>query len=380
MLRCRGINFMVGFFVCVASSVVAQDAALAPAQNASKALRAATQSMASATKSTDRVTALTQTIRALENGLQAMREGMRGVTIREREVRLKFDSQRDQISRLLGVLQTLERATTPLLLIHPTGPVGTARSGMMLSEITPGLQKQAEALRIQLEELSAIQVTQQIAQDDLTQGLKSLNQARTELSQAVASRTALPKRVVDDPQRLLQLARTSETLDYFAQALAQNNIDVQNGSILRFGDAFGRVDLPTSGSIFRKFNQRDAAGIERPGVLLSTSTLSLITAPWASTVRYSGPFLDYGNVIILEPDPDYLIVLAGMSSVYVSEGDIVPKGGPVGLMGGKELVLGDLLVEVSNASGTLAQETLYIEIRKSGTAVDPLDWFQVNKG
>jgi septal ring factor EnvC (AmiA/AmiB activator) len=376
----RTICFATAIITACVTCAFAQDDTLAPAQMASKALREATQSMASAERSGDRVAALTQTIRALEDGLEAMRDGLRGVSIREREVRLKFDSQRDQISRLLGVLQTLERATTPLLLIHPTGPVGTARSGMMLSEITPGLQKQAEALRIQLEELSAIQITQQIAQDDLTQGLKSLNQARTKLSQAVASRTTLPKRVLDNPEHAQNLARTSETLDKFAQALAQNNIAVSGDTILHFDDALGGIPLPANGTIFRKFNQRDAAGIERPGILLATPALSLVTAPWPSTVRYSGPFLDYGNVIILEPDPDYLIVLAGMKNVYVVEGDIVPKGGPIGLMGGKELALDDLLVEVSNASGTLAQETLYIEIRKNGAPVDPIDWLQVNKG
>jgi septal ring factor EnvC (AmiA/AmiB activator) len=362
------------------NAFVAQENSLTPALKASLALRAATESLEKAKDADDRVAALTETIRAYEDGLQAMRSGLRGVSIRERSLRLEFDSQRDQISRLLGVLQTLERATTPLLLIHPTGPVGTARSGMMLSEITPGLQKQAELLREQLQELSSIQVTQQIAQDDLTESLKGLNQARVELSQAIASRSDLPQRIVDDPERVQQLAQTSQTLDNFANALLETDVGVTPETIVRFEDGLGKITLPANGSIFRKFNQVDAAGIKRPGVLLATPALSLVTAPWASTVRYSGPFLDYGNVIILEPDPEYLIVLSGMNQIYSSAGDIVAKGDPIGLMSGKELELGDLLVEVSQASGTLAQETLYIEIRKNGNPIDPIDWFQVNKG
>jgi len=363
-----------------ATQSYAKDSALEPARNASIALRAATASLAKATEADDRVAALTETIRAYEDGLQAMRDGLRTVSIRERSLRLKFDSQRDQISRLLGVLQTLERATTPLLLIHPTGPVGTARSGMMLSEITPGLQKQAEALRLELEELSAIQVTQQIAQDDLTESLKGLTKARVALSQAIASRADLPNRVIDDPVKLQQMVQTSETLDFFAATLAESETNTLSESIRRFEDALGTIDLPANGTIFRKFNQEDAAGIERPGILLATPALSLVTAPWASTIRYSGPFLDYGNVIILEPDPDYLIVMSGMNQIYGVSGDIVSKGDPIGLMSGKELELGDLLVEVSNTSGTLAQETLYIEIRHKGKPVDPVDWFQLNKG
>ncbi len=374
------ISFVAAFFGASVGSTWAQSDIIKPAQEASVALRAATEALENADEADDRVRALTQTIRAYEDGLKAMRDGLRVVSIRERSLRIEFDNQRDQISRLLGVLQTLERATTPLLLIHPTGPVGTARSGMMLSEITPGLQKQAEALRIQLEELSKIQVTQQIAQDDLTEGLKGLNTARVALSQAIASRTDLPQRILNDPERVQRLAQTSETLESFAKALVTQDIGTTPGSILRFEDGIGQIQLPASGRVFRKFNQTDAAGIKRPGILLATPALSLVTAPWASTVRYSGPFLDYGNVIILEPDPTYLIVLSGMSRIYAVAGDIVSKGDPIGLMSGKELELGDLLVEVSQASETLTQETLYIEIRKDGKPVDPIDWFQVNKG
>lgn len=373
--------WVCAIIMAVAPSLAwAQADVLQTAQDASAALRAATSALESADKAEDRVRALTKTIRAYETGLSAMRNGLRGVSIRERALRLQFDSQRDQISRLLGVLQTLERATTPLLLIHPTGPVGTARSGMMLSEITPGLQKQAEALRFQLEELASIQVTQQIAQDDLAEGLKGLNQARVALSQAIASRTDLPQHILDDPEQVQRLAQTSKTLEGFATALTKQDIGIKHDSILRFDDGIGKIQLPANGRIFRKFNQSDAAGIERPGILLATPALSLLTAPWASTVRYSGPFLDYGNVIILEPDPEYLIVMSGMSRIYVVAGDIVSKDDPIGLMSGKELELGDLLVEVSQASETLAQETLYIEIRKNGQPIDPIDWFQVNKG
>jgi septal ring factor EnvC (AmiA/AmiB activator) len=374
-------SVIVAAIIAVTPSLTwAQADVVQSAQKASIALRAATAALEGADEAEDRVRALTKTIRAYENGLNAMRAGLRGVSIRERSLRLKFESQRDQISRLLGILQTLERATTPLLLIHPTGPVGTARSGMMLSEITPGLQKQAEALRFQLEELSSIQVTQQIAQDDLSEGLKGLNKARVALSQAIASRTDLPQRILDNPEHVQRLAQTSLTLDNFANALINQEIGATPGTILQFEDGIGKIQLPANGSIFRKFNQTDAAGIERPGILLATPALSLLTAPWASTVRYSGPFLDYGNVIILEPDPAYLIVLSGMSRIYVVAGDIVSKDDPIGLMSGKELELGDLLVEVSQASETLAQETLYIEIRKNGKPIDPIDWFQVNKG
>jgi septal ring factor EnvC (AmiA/AmiB activator) len=41
-------------------------------------------------------------------------------------------------------------------------------------------------------------------------------------------------------------------------------------------------------------------------LVLATRPNALVTTPWPSSVRYAGPLLDYGNVIILEPESDYL--------------------------------------------------------------------------
>jgi septal ring factor EnvC (AmiA/AmiB activator) len=34
------------------------------------------------------------------------------------------------------------------------------------------------------------------------------------------------------------------------------------------------------------------------------------------------PLLDYGNVIILEPESDYLLIVAGLATVFVQAGDL----------------------------------------------------------
>ena len=40
-----------------------------------------------------------------------------------------------EIAQLLGVLLSMDSAPSPVLLLHPSGPVGTARSGMILAEV-----------------------------------------------------------------------------------------------------------------------------------------------------------------------------------------------------------------------------------------------------
>ncbi|MDA0223079.1 MAG: hypothetical protein O3C11_07155 [Proteobacteria bacterium] len=100
-------------------ALAASDEPVFAARNAAENLRAATQALTDAREARDRVSALSNTIRAYEQGLQAMRESLRRAAIREYSLKLQIEARRNQLSQLLGVLQTLERASTPLLLIHP---------------------------------------------------------------------------------------------------------------------------------------------------------------------------------------------------------------------------------------------------------------------
>ena len=372
----RQLLGLVLFLLSGATTAWAQDTALDQATRATATLAIASDLLRAADTGKDRVAALTEAVRAYEQGLAAMRESLRAAAIRERALTLDFESRRDQLSRLLGVLQTLERATTPLLLIHPTGPVGTARSGMMMSEVSPVLYSQAEDLRAQLQELAALQDFQRNAEHELEAGLAGVQQARVTLSQAISNRTDLPQRFVDDPIKVQILADNSKTLQAFTESLiVQSVAEAAEAQPLPFDAAAGAVPLPVQGTVLRRFNEADAAGLKRPGVVLSTRPLSLVTAPWSSTVRYAGPFLDYGNVMILEPEAGYLIVLAGLDRVYAEIGQILDQGDPIGLLGGNAPATQDFLIEASEGGGTMEQETLYIEIRENGTPTDPANWF-----
>ncbi|MCP5076111.1 MAG: peptidoglycan DD-metalloendopeptidase family protein [Rhodobacteraceae bacterium] len=348
------------------------------AQIAAEALQNAATNLRQAENAKDRVEALTQTIRAYESGLAVMRGGLRSATIRERVLHLEFDNRHDQLSRLLGVLQTLERATTPMLLIHPTGAVGTARSGMMMSEISPSLQRQAEELRVQLEELNELRDLQIKAEADLRVGLAGIQEARVALSQAISDRTDLPKRVSEDPVRTQILADNSATLTIFASSIKALPEGINEERQEPFASTKGQLPLPLPGTVLRRFKETDAAGLRRPGLLLTARPLSLVAAPSFATVRYAGPFLDYGNVIILEPDTGYLLIFAGLDQVFVELGQIVNENEPVGLLGGKQLATKEFLIEASEGGGAIAQETLYIELREKGEPIDPEIWFAIS--
>ena len=104
-----------------------------------------------------------------------------------------------------------------------------------------------------------------------------------------------------------------------------------------------------------------------------------MTAPTAATIRYRGPLLDYGQVLILEPQQDTLFVLAGLAQVYGKIGQVVPAGSPLGLMGGQTSQIDAILSQSRDGAGIDRTETLYIEVRQGNVPVDPLDWFTSQK-
>ncbi len=344
---------------------VAEDAAAAAA-----ALQDSVADLQEAEAAKDRVSALTTTIRAYEEGLVALREALRQAELRQEALALQFQTKRDRIAQLLGVLSSIESEPGPLLLLHPTGPLGTVRSGMMLADVTPALQLEAEALRADLTELRDLQALQVAAGKTLSAGLSAAQDARSTLSQAMSDRTELPRRFTEDPEVLKGLLESADTLEAFAAGLALDD----TGS-MSFADAKGKLELPVLGTVLLFPNETDARGVTRPGFTLATRPGALVIAPWAATIRYTGPLLDYGNVIILEPGGGYLVVLAGLKQVYGSVGEVVARGAALGLMGGSEAAGADFLVPATDGGGVRGTETLYLELRQGADAVDPMEWF-----
>ena len=348
-----------------ASSGVAEDAAEASAE-----LQQAVAALQVAEGAKDRVAALTQTIKAYEEGLAALREALRQAELRETALTLQFQTKRDRIAQLLGVLSRIDAEPGPLLLLHPTGPLGTVRSGMMLADVTPALQAEVNHLKGQLQELSDLRRLQKAAGATLGQGLAAAQAARSDLSQAMSDRTKLPKRFTEDPEVLRGLLESADTLEAFAGGLALD--DSGNAS---FADQQGKLDLPALGTLLLKPNETDVRGVTRPGMTLATRPAALVTSPWAATIRYRGPLLDYGNVMIIEPGGGYLMVLGGLDQVYGEVGEVIAKGAALGLMGGAAAGSGDLLAQSTEGSGGRETETLYIELRQGSEPVDPMAWF-----
>ena len=351
----------------------------AAARSAAAALDAAALKLAEADSARDRVKALTETLRAYEAGLAAMRDGLRRASIREAELQAELDSREGEISQLIGVLQSIGQQPTPVLLLHPSGPLGTARSGMILADVAPALDRRVAGLRRTLIEARDLRALQQSAANRLQEGLNGVQEARTALSQAMADRRDLPRRFTEDPIKTALLIASTETLEGFASGLSGVAENEAEGSLPDITGRKGSLPLPVEGRILRHAGEQDLAGITRPGIVLATRPGALVTTPTAATIRYRGPLLDYGNVMILEPQAGTLFVLAGLEVVYGAAGQVLPAGSPVGLMGGREPGAKAILMQAAAGSAGDRTQTLYIEVRQGNMPENPETWFATTK-
>lgn len=372
---------LLALFLVLPVGTQAQEAT--PAQAAAGALeelRAARGLLEAARDGRERVAALSETVKAYEAGLSAVRTGLRRAVIRERELSLKLAGQEQEIAALLTVLQARGRVGSPSLFLHPDGALGTARAGMIVSQMTPALNAQADSLRETLLEVSTLRQLQAGAEATLQDGLTGVQDARAALSQAIGDRTELPRKFSEDPVKTALLIATTDTLSAFAEGLGE----ISGGPLGTNASADimarkGALPLPVAGRLLRRVGEPDAAGITRAGILVATRPRALVSAPAAATIRYQGPLLDFGNVMILEPEAGLLIIFAGLDLVYGRTGEVVAEGAPLGLMGGKDAAVGEILTQVGDGTGSDLSQSLYLEVREENEPVNPESWFRTDR-
>ena len=97
---------------------------------------------------------------------------------------------------------------------------------------------------------------------------------------------------------MTMLARDSASLTALAAALAE--APRRAGAAAR--GRRRRCAWPVAGTVLQHFDEPDAARVRRPGIVVGAAPRALVTAPADALVRYAGPFLEYGYVVVLEPD------------------------------------------------------------------------------
>lgn len=336
------------------------------AREASEALAVATASLAEADGASDRIAALTRTVRGFEDGLAAMRASLRDVVLEERETEDRLRARTADLAALSSLLGAAERMPEARLMLHPEGPLASARAAMLSAEILPALEALRANVASDAARLKELRTVQSAGLSQLEDGARLVRQARVELADSLRARTAPPPALSTDAAALEALINSSETLAAFADSLVPD-LPAPRPFLNEYA-------LPVSGALIGAYGDEG-----RPGWTFATPARALLTSPADATIRFAGTMPGQGDVLILEPSPGQLVILTGLGESLVSRGQIVARGEPIGFMPGASSGEQENLIESDPEDGQSPGERLYMEIRQGQAPVDPSTVFRTGE-
>ncbi|HEY6257819.1 MAG TPA: peptidoglycan DD-metalloendopeptidase family protein [Xanthobacteraceae bacterium] len=338
-------------------------------------------------------------IRALEEQVAAAEARLKPLALREQALRQSLEDRRGLMAEVLAALQRIGRHPPPALMVSPQDALQSLRSAMLLGAVLPVMRRDADRLIADLLELTRIREQIATERDGLTRDLAAQAQGRQRLAlltdQRQKQQTENEKALGQERQRLAELARAADNLKDLMTKLEQSLPRGGRGSgkaaegrqdfaalkdpgrlepAIAFATAKGRLPLPVNGVRIKEFGAPDGIGGTEKGLTVATRPGAQITAPCDGTVVYSGPFRNYGHLLILNAGSGYHVLLAGMDRISVDLGQFVVTGEPVAVMGGGG---GQVPAALAASSG---QPVLYVEFRKDGTPVDPSPWWATSEG
>lgn len=263
------------------------------------------------------------------------------------------------MNKLLPVIQRLATAPATTLLVAPLSPQDSIRGIAILQGLTTELGQQAAMIKAQsaalataIDQAQAARIRLDAAvtqQQDAAIGLnRDIQQARQD---ELADSNQEVAEAADAAKAEHELTSLNAAIDRLVSKAPSHHASLQPGG----------AGAPVAGRIILAYGAPTPAG-PSTGISYASAPGANVTSPCAGTILYAGPLTDYGTVVIAGCGNGLAAVLAGMSHLYVSQGQRVVHGQPLGSM------------QSFNPDYPTRQPHLYVELRQNGTPIDPTSW------
>jgi septal ring factor EnvC (AmiA/AmiB activator) len=357
------VVFAIGIVALFISSAAAQPAG--SARRLTQVERERGQAAETATRLRTEASATQREIARLDRRLAetAQRRAAAEVQAADAEVRLialraraaresrRYGQNRDALEQTLIAAAFSERRPEPR----------AQRQRLLAALLAPSLGQDIRSSRAIIADAQSLEAQIQTEQAQLAEAQTAIDAERAQAETMIAQRRALRTTQLADAsaaeRRARQLAREATSLRQLAQRATASTTRV---AAARPGVLPAAWAAPAQGRISTPFGDRSSGAVAAQGATLRTRVSAQVLAPAAAEIAYAGQFRSYGQVLILNVDGGYAIVLAGLESLRARTGERVTAGQMIGEM---------------SASATPAPE-LYVEVRRDGRVVDPSGWLQ----
>jgi septal ring factor EnvC (AmiA/AmiB activator) len=345
-------------------------------------------------------------VKSAETDIAAVQNKIGDLIVQELDTRGRLDGADASISNILAALERISKNPPPALIVDPSDALGSARSAILISAILPQLKAKADAVTADLNHLNDIKTAAQAQEANLKANFDVLEEeqlriatliaAQKENQQTATAALAEEQKQASDmadkaaqlKQMIADLGKQAQAVATAAEATAAANsggrapkLDTDTVRLalantarqqpaVPFNSAKGFLDFPVSRGVnVINYGDGDGLGGIAKGLSVVTNADAPVLAPADGWVLYTGNYLNYGQIIILDAGQDYTILLAGMASVDVTPGQFVLMGKKVGTMGSR--TIGRTIATSAGAQ----RPTLYIEMRQNNVPIDPTGWW-----
>ena len=348
--------------------------------------------------------AAAQRVKLAEIEVADVEERLSALIVQEFEVRGRLDGSNAEIANVLAALERISLNPPPPLIVDPDDALGSARSAMLIAAIVPQLRARADAVTADLQALTDIKNQALAEEATLKANHEVLEEEQLRIATLIAARrqgiaTRSQQLAAEEAEAVALAARATSlqeligslsdrassvstasaaadaTIDPDAPVMTEEEIRVALANTARtepaipFSAARGHLAMPANGVNVLNYGSRDGFGGISQGISLVTRADAQVVAPADGWVLYKGPYLNYGQIVILNTGQNYTTLLAGLDSITVDIGQFVQMGMPLGTMGSRTIGR-----SVTTNAGA-AQPTLYIELRQNNEPIDPTGWW-----
>lgn len=303
-------------------------------------------------------------VRLTEAGRRRSEAEAQALAAEQRLAALRTQLSQDDLRRARS-RDALERALINAALAQRRVEPSAARANILARAIAPSVSGQERGARQRIADARVLEGAIAEEQQILADAQLAIDTERADIVTLLARRRSAQAQYANDAraaeQRVRALASEARSLrDLAARVTA--SAPARAATPGSSGGGSGSIPAawlaPAGGRITTAYGATAAGAPAAQGVRLTTRAGAPVVSPAAGEVAYAGSFRSYGQVLILNLDGGYAVVLTGLQTINARVGDRVRAGQPLGEM---------------SAAATPAPE-LYVEVRRNGQPVDPGRW------
>jgi septal ring factor EnvC (AmiA/AmiB activator) len=272
-----------------------------------------------------------------------------------------YQQRQDEYSATVRSLLRMRQMPASAMLSRPEDLQQLMQTAAAMEVTTEALTRHAADLKARVALLEALQKRAENAQAALSVEQKRWQSTHASLRAQVAARQAMIMRLQSDyareQTRVAALSQEARSVQELIDKLAAEQRTSIGTNLRPMTRNAGSLRAPVAGSVVHRFGERKNDNETFRGMVFRSRPYGTVVAPYDGAVVFTGPFRDYGDMVLIRHDNGYISLLAGLGQIEVALNQIVKAGEPLGNMGGT------------------GREELYVELREKSKPIDPARWF-----